>query len=509
MTANSAPASCLATSTSASCVEARRVEVALGEGRDADAEVAALADQRDQLDGVGEPALGRRPRRAGPSGGSPRSAMTCCDARVGVGRRGSRSSSARVCPTQVRCATGSSEVSRAIRPVMRDGRVAGAAAGAVGHRDERRPVGLQGADRLPQLLLAGLVLGREELERERALAAARAARACSVRVPWSWRTSLGSGGAAPVRGSVAACLGSHRERRRVGPRRRSATGSRRRSTPSSTSRPSGWRRWAPTPRGWSPRRARRSPAASGSGRRSATGATSPSPRRRRPTTTRWSGPAPRWSCCTPAPWSTTTTWTPPTPGAAGRRPTARSRREHRARRLARRPRAVRRRRARSCSATCCSSLVRRAAAPLRAAAADGSRPALDVFDLCRTEVIAGQFLDVSVQARGHADVDTAMTVLRYKSAKYSIERPLHIGAALAGADARRTIERADRVRAAAGRGVPAARRPARRVRRPGGDRQAGRRRPGRGQAHRAGRAGARRRSGAADAARSTPRSARR
>jgi geranylgeranyl diphosphate synthase, type I len=38
-----------------------------------------------------------------------------------------------------------------------------------------------------------------------------------------------------------------------------------------------------------------------------------------------------------------------------------------------------------------------------------------------------------VQARGLADVDTAMTVLRYKSAKYSIERPLHIGAALAGA----------------------------------------------------------------------------
>jgi geranylgeranyl diphosphate synthase, type I len=59
--------------------------------------------------------------------------------------------------------------------------------------------------------------------------------------------------------------------------------------------------------------------------------------------------------------------------------------------------------------------------------------ALEVFDLCRSEVIAGQFLDVSVQARGHADVETAMTVLRYKSAKYSIERPLHIGAALAGA----------------------------------------------------------------------------
>ena len=67
-------------------------------------------------------------------------------------------------------------------------------------------------------------------------------------------------------------------------------------------------------------------------------------------------------------------------------------------------------------------------------------PALDVFDLCRSEVIAGQFLDVSVQARGRADVAQAMTVLRYKSAKYSIERPIHVGAALAGADAA-TLER--------------------------------------------------------------------
>jgi geranylgeranyl diphosphate synthase type I len=58
--------------------------------------------------------------------------------------------------------------------------------------------------------------------------------------------------------------------------------------------------------------------------------------------------------------------------------------------------------------------------------------ALDVFDLCRSEVITGQFLDVSAQARGAADVDAAMTVLRYKSAKYSVERPLHVGAALAG-----------------------------------------------------------------------------
>ena len=73
-------------------------------------------------------------------------------------------------------------------------------------------------------------------------------------------------------------------------------------------------------------------------------------------------------------------------------------------------------------------LLRRCGFPLTAVA-----PALDLFDRCRSEVITGQFLDVSVQARGAADVDAAMRVLRYKSAKYSVERPLHIGAALAGA----------------------------------------------------------------------------
>ncbi|MGN6253120.1 MAG: polyprenyl synthetase family protein [Marmoricola sp.] len=59
--------------------------------------------------------------------------------------------------------------------------------------------------------------------------------------------------------------------------------------------------------------------------------------------------------------------------------------------------------------------------------------ALRCFDLTRTEVITGQFLDVSAQARGNSDVAVAMTVLRYKSAKYSIERPLQLGAALADA----------------------------------------------------------------------------
>jgi geranylgeranyl diphosphate synthase type I len=59
--------------------------------------------------------------------------------------------------------------------------------------------------------------------------------------------------------------------------------------------------------------------------------------------------------------------------------------------------------------------------------------ALPWLDLCKTEVAAGQYLDVLAQARGTFSVDQAMLVLRFKSAKYTIERPLHLGAALAGA----------------------------------------------------------------------------
>src|SRR5690606_29047888 len=66
--------------------------------------------------------------------------------------------------------------------------------------------------------------------------------------------------------------------------------------------------------------------------------------------------------------------------------------------------------------------------------ADRVLAGLRYFDRTRSEVVMGQFLDVSAQARGANSVEDAMNVLRYKSAKYSIERPLNIGAALAGAD---------------------------------------------------------------------------
>ena len=57
-----------------------------------------------------------------------------------------------------------------------------------------------------------------------------------------------------------------------------------------------------------------------------------------------------------------------------------------------------------------------------------------VYDEMRTELMAGQFLDLLEQARGGGSVERALTVVRYKSANYTIERPLHLGAALASAD---------------------------------------------------------------------------
>jgi geranylgeranyl diphosphate synthase type I len=58
-----------------------------------------------------------------------------------------------------------------------------------------------------------------------------------------------------------------------------------------------------------------------------------------------------------------------------------------------------------------------------------------IYDEMRSELMAGQYLDLLEQACGGGSVDRALQVVRYKSAKYTIERPLHIGAALAGAPA--------------------------------------------------------------------------
>lgn len=50
----------------------------------------------------------------------------------------------------------------------------------------------------------------------------------------------------------------------------------------------------------------------------------------------------------------------------------------------------------------------------------------------RTEVIGGQLLDISLEASGNESPELANAVNRFKTAAYTIERPLHLGAALAG-----------------------------------------------------------------------------
>ena len=57
-----------------------------------------------------------------------------------------------------------------------------------------------------------------------------------------------------------------------------------------------------------------------------------------------------------------------------------------------------------------------------------------MYDTMRSELMAGQYLDLLEQSRKGTSAESARNVIRYKSAKYSIERPLHIGAVLAGAD---------------------------------------------------------------------------
>lgn len=51
----------------------------------------------------------------------------------------------------------------------------------------------------------------------------------------------------------------------------------------------------------------------------------------------------------------------------------------------------------------------------------------------RTEVIGGQILDIAVEASGTENVNDAWDVIKYKTASYTVARPLHVGAALGGA----------------------------------------------------------------------------
>jgi geranylgeranyl diphosphate synthase type I len=56
-----------------------------------------------------------------------------------------------------------------------------------------------------------------------------------------------------------------------------------------------------------------------------------------------------------------------------------------------------------------------------------------VWDMLRTELNFGQYLDVLGTARGNVSVEGARTIMQNKTAGYTIVRPLQLGAAVAGA----------------------------------------------------------------------------
>ncbi len=63
---------------------------------------------------------------------------------------------------------------------------------------------------------------------------------------------------------------------------------------------------------------------------------------------------------------------------------------------------------------------------------DAPPAARRIWNELKIELNVGQYLDVLGTARGGTDVASARRISRYKSGKYTIERPLHLGAALAG-----------------------------------------------------------------------------
>lgn len=56
-----------------------------------------------------------------------------------------------------------------------------------------------------------------------------------------------------------------------------------------------------------------------------------------------------------------------------------------------------------------------------------------VWAAMRTEVLAGQYLDIVNEASGDESIDGAYRVMEFKTAAYTVARPLELGATLAGA----------------------------------------------------------------------------
>ena len=62
---------------------------------------------------------------------------------------------------------------------------------------------------------------------------------------------------------------------------------------------------------------------------------------------------------------------------------------------------------------------------------DALTAALRIHDEMRIELMAGQYLDVREAGEREHSVERSLRIARYKSGKYTIERPLHLGAVMA------------------------------------------------------------------------------
>ena len=60
---------------------------------------------------------------------------------------------------------------------------------------------------------------------------------------------------------------------------------------------------------------------------------------------------------------------------------------------------------------------------------------LPFYNEMHVELMAGQFLDIHEQTQKDTSVARSMKIARYKSGKYTIERPLHLGAAMTSSSA--------------------------------------------------------------------------
>ena len=141
------------------------------------------------------------------------------------------------------------------------------------------------------------------------------------------------------------------------------------------------------------------------------------------------GCSPRSNCCTRA-HSCTTTSSTPRPPAAGCRPCTGSSPSGTAGTTG-----TARPSSSGCRRRSCSAIWRwsgpTTSLPSAELRVDAHRRVQRVWADIRTEVLGGQYLDIVAESSGAETVASAMTVNTYKTASYTVSRPLQLGAAAA------------------------------------------------------------------------------